>query len=61
MTAAGTAVFEDAVWLLGDALGVEFDEVVCEAEFAETTEDVDLGRGSIPAGCVAGVAASWHG
>ena len=34
MTADGTAVFEDAVRLLGDALGVEFDEVVCEAEYA---------------------------
>ena len=61
MTAKGTAVFEDAVRLLGDALGVEFDEVVCEAEYAQTTEDLDLGSWKIPAGCVAGVAASWHG
>jgi hypothetical protein len=61
MTAKGTAVFEDAVRLLGDALGVEFDEVVCEAEYAQTTEDLDLGSWRIPAGCVAGVAASWHG
>ena len=61
MTAAGTAVFEDAVRLIGDGLGVEFDEVVCEAEYAQTTEDLDLGSWQIPAGCVAGVAASWHG
>ena len=61
MTAAGTAVFEDAVRLIGDAIGVEFDEVVCEAEYAQTTEDLDLGSWQIPAGCVAGVAASWHG
>jgi hypothetical protein len=61
MTASGTAIFEDAVRLLGDALGVEFDEVVCEAEYAKTTEDLDLGSWHIPAGCVAGIAASWHG
>ncbi len=61
MTAAGTAVFEDAVRMLGDALGVEFDEVVCEAEYAATTQDLDLGSWRIPAGCVAGIAASWHG
>jgi hypothetical protein len=61
MTASATAVFEDAVRLIGDALGVEFDEVVCEAEYAATTEDLDLGSWRIPAGCVAGVAASWHG
>jgi hypothetical protein len=61
MTASGTAVFEDVVRLLGVALGVEFDEVVCEAEYAKTTEDLDLGSWRIPAGCVAGVAATWHG
>jgi hypothetical protein len=61
MTAAGTAVFQDAVYMIGDALGVEFDEVVCEAEYAATTEDLDLGSWRIPAGCVAGVAASWQG
>jgi 2,4-diaminopentanoate dehydrogenase len=61
MTAIGTAVFEDAVRLLGDALGVEFDEIGCEAEYAKTAEDLDLGSWRIPAGCVAGVAVSWHG
>ena len=61
MTRRGTAVFEDAVHLVGDALGVEFDEIVCEAEYAQTTEDLDLGSWKIDAGCVAGVAASWHG
>ncbi len=61
MTAAGTAVFEDAVRLVADALGVELDEVVCEAEYAATTADLDLGSWKIAAGCVAGVAASWHG
>src|SRR4051794_14531343 len=61
MTAAATAVFQDAVYLIGDALGVEFDQVVCEAEYAQTTHDVVMDSWTIPAGCVAGVAASWHG
>ena len=34
MVRAGTAVFEDAVWMVADALGVELDDVRCEAEFA---------------------------
>ena len=33
----------------------------CESSFAQTTQDLDLGSWSIPAGCVAGVAASWQG
>ncbi|CAB4603543.1 unannotated protein [freshwater metagenome] len=61
LVAAGTAVFGDAVHLLGDALGVAFDEVRCEAEFAQTTERLDMGSWAIEAGCVAGVAASWQG
>ena len=61
MTAKATEVFIDAVNLVGDALGVEFDEIVCEPEYSKTTADVDLGSWSIPAGCVAGIAASWHG
>ena len=61
MTTKATDVFIDAVHLLGDVLGVEFDEVVCEAEYAKTTEDVDLGSWTIAAGCVAGISFSWHG
>ena len=61
MTAQGTAVFGEAVRLVADALGVELDEVRCEAEYAQTTEDLDLGSWTITAGCVAGVAASWQG
>jgi hypothetical protein len=57
----GTAVFGDAVRLMADALGAPIDEVRCEASFAQTTQDLDLGSWSIPAGCVAGVAASWQG
>jgi hypothetical protein len=61
MTEAGTGVFGEAVRLIGDALGVELDEVRCDAEYAQTTADLDLGSWMIPAGCVAGVYASWKG
>ena len=61
MTAAGTAVFSEAVAMVADALGVELDDVVCEAEYAATPTDLDLGSWQIRAGCVAGVAASWQG
>ena len=57
----GTAVFGDAVHLLGDALGVELTDVRCETEVAQTTEFLQMGSWSIDAGCVAGVAASWQG
>ena len=61
MTAEGTAVFSEAVRLIADALGVALDEVRCDAEYAQTTADLDLGSWTIGAGCVAGVAASWKG
>ena len=60
-TAHGTAVFGEAVRLVADALGVELDDITCEGEYAQTTEDLDLGSWTIQAGCVAGVAASWKG
>jgi len=61
MTAAGTAVFGDAVRLMGDVLGIGLDDVRCEATYAQATKDLDLGSWAIPAGCVAGVSASWQG
>jgi hypothetical protein len=61
MTAEGTGVFGEAVAMVADALGVELDHIVCEAEYAKTTTDLDLGSWQIAAGCVAGVAASWQG
>src|SRR5215471_9350222 len=61
MTTEGTAVFGEAVAMVADALGVELDDVICQAEYAKTTEDLDLGSWQIAAGCVAGVAASWQG
>ena len=61
MTASGTAVFGEAVRMIGDALGVEFDDIRCEAEHAQTTEDLDMGFWKIDKGCVAGLYASWQG
>jgi hypothetical protein len=61
MAAKGTAVFGEAVALVADALGIELDDIVCEAEYASTTEDVVMDSWTIEAGCVAGVAASWQG
>ena len=61
MTAHGTGVFGEAVRMVADALGIELDEVRCDAEYAQTTEDLDLGSWTIGAGCVAGVYASWKG
>jgi hypothetical protein len=61
MTAKGTAVFGEAVALVADALGVDLDEIVCEAEHAQTTDDLVMESWTIPAGCVAGIAARWQG
>jgi hypothetical protein len=61
MTTSGTAVFGEAVRMIGDALGVEFDEVSCAAEYAQTTEELDMGFWKIDRGCVAGIYASWQG
>jgi hypothetical protein len=61
MAATGTAVFGEAVAMLADALGIDLDEIVCEAEYAQTTEDLVMDSWTIPAGHVAGVAASWQG
>jgi hypothetical protein len=61
MTAAGTAVFGEAVAMVADAIGVELDEIVCEAEYAQATSDIDLGSWQIAAGCVAGIGAHWLG
>jgi 2,4-diaminopentanoate dehydrogenase len=61
MAAEGTAVFGEAVAMVADALGIELDEITCRAEYAMTTEDVVMDSWTIPAGCVAGVYASWQG
>jgi hypothetical protein len=61
MAAKGTAVFGEAVAMMADALGIELDDIVCEAEYAKTTDDVVMDSWTIPAGHVAGVYASWQG
>jgi 2,4-diaminopentanoate dehydrogenase len=61
LTTQGTAVFGEAVRMIGDALGVEFDDIRCEAEYAQTTADLEMASWTIKAGCVAGIFASWQG
>ncbi|MGD1348037.1 dihydrodipicolinate reductase [Mycobacterium seoulense] len=62
ITEKGSGVFRDAVLLIADALGVELDEVRCEVEYAQTTEDLELpGDWTIAQGCVAGVDVRWKG
>ncbi|MCG5432894.1 dihydrodipicolinate reductase [Mycobacterium sp. MYCO198283] len=61
MAAEGTKVFAEAVQLVADSLGVTLDEIVCESEYAQTTEDLPMASWTIPAGHVAGVYASWQG
>jgi hypothetical protein len=61
MAADGTAVFGEAVAMLGDALGVTFDEIVCDAQFSQTTEDVVMESWTIPKGHVAGMIVRWIG
>src|SRR4029453_12229134 len=61
MAREGTAVFGEAVAMVAEALGVELDEIVCVSEFAQTTEGLEMASWTIPAGHVAGVAASWQG
>jgi 4-hydroxy-tetrahydrodipicolinate reductase len=54
-------VFGEAVAMVADALGIELDDIACEAEYATTTEHLDLGSWQIAPGCVAGLAVSWQG
>jgi 2,4-diaminopentanoate dehydrogenase len=61
MTAGATVVFSEAVALVGDALGVVFDEIVCEAEYAKTTKELDLGSWTLAKDTVAGVTIHWLG
>ena len=62
ITAKGSGIFRDGVLLVADALGVELDEVRCDVEYAQTTEDLHLpGDWTIPKGCVAGIDVRWKG
>ncbi|WP_319455637.1 MULTISPECIES: dihydrodipicolinate reductase [unclassified Mycobacterium] len=62
ITEKGSGIFREAVLLVADALGAQLDEVRCEAEYAQTTEDLQLpGDWAIKAGCVAGIDVRWKG
>jgi len=61
-TEKGSGIFREAVLLMADALGVQLDDVRCEAEYAYTTEDLLLpGDWTIKQGCVAGIDVRWKG
>lgn len=62
ITREGSGIFRDGVLLIADALGVQLDDVCCQAEYAQTTEDLHLpGDWTIAKGCVAGVDVRWKG
>jgi hypothetical protein len=58
---AGTAVFAEAVEVLGQLLGAEFDEVRCDVEFAHATEDIELPEMVIERDHVAAMDVNWTG
>jgi hypothetical protein len=58
---AGTEVFAEAVEVLGRLLGVEFDEIRCDVDFAHATEDLAPSGVAIPKGHVAGMNVNWIG
>lgn len=60
-TDRASVVFADAVALMGDALGLELDEIGFEVEYARATQDMDLGFMTIPEGTVAGVDGCRYG
>lgn len=62
VTEKGSGIFREALVLIADALGVELDEMRCEVEYAQTTEDLLLpGDWTIEKGCVAGIDLRWKG
>ena len=62
VTEEGSGIFREAVMLVADALGVELEDIRCEAEYAQATEDVNLpGDWVIAKGCVAGIDVRWKG
>jgi hypothetical protein len=62
ITEKGSGIFREAVLLVADALGAHLDEVRCDVDYAQTTEDLELpGDWIIGKGCVAGVDVRWQG
>jgi hypothetical protein len=58
---AATLVFDDALELMADLLGITLDERRCTTEFALATADLDLPGRPIAAGHVAGLKVRWEG
>jgi 2,4-diaminopentanoate dehydrogenase len=56
-----SAVFGDAVALMGDALGVELTDIGYEVQFARATKDIDLGFMVVPQGTVSAIDGCWYG
>jgi hypothetical protein len=62
VTEEGSGIFREAVLIVADALGVDLDDIRCEAAYAQATEDIQLpGDWVIAQGCVAGIDVSWKG
>ena len=61
MTAEGTAVFAEAVRMVADSLGSNSTRCVAMPSTPKPPRTSTSGRGPSPAGCVAGVYASWKG
>lgn len=62
ITEKGSGIFREAVLLVADALGVQLDDIRCDVEYAQTTEDLALpGDWIIKKGCVAGIDVRWKG
>jgi 2,4-diaminopentanoate dehydrogenase len=57
----GTVVFAEAVDVLAQLMRINLDAILCDVEFAHTTEDVVADRVSIPAGHVGGMDVKWYG
>lgn len=58
---AATAVFAEAVDVLGRLLGVELDGRRCDVDFAHATQEVELPGTTIGKGCVAAMDVRWTG
>ncbi|MDG4665713.1 dihydrodipicolinate reductase [Mycobacterium sp. 236(2023)] len=62
VTEKGSGIFREAVQLVAEALGTELDVIRCAADYAQTTQDLELPGGwTIAAGCVAGIDVRWTG
>ncbi len=57
----GTAVFEDAVAMMADALAIELQDIKYVPEIALATKDLDLGWMLIKEGRIAGLRNRWLG